>query len=645
MKKLLTMIGAAADLTAKALAAAAAIGAMASLPSYAVTPDYYVPWVGFNGSQYIDTGITAKSGTKAEMWFTMDSGSCMLAAQGTQGSLAFAQNWSSYIGGQAPGGTKNGAYYHTDYAVNKGDELFLHVTSELDPNGILTMQINGGSSHTLGTATYGASYNADRTLYLFAMNKKGSPDYYASGKCYGLKIWQTNDVDGAYTLVRHMKPCIKDGVAGMYDSVEDEILYPNSGALSCPYGYPDSFVQYIEADGNQGLDLGVIARAGTKTELRVNQVGNVMMGASSGVGTFNPLQIVSGGFIGCQYNGGSGKSGVKPGTGFHHVLSEIAADGKMSFSVDGKAATVEDKAPIDTGLNFNLFTMNYMGTNNWQYSGSGKCYGLKIWQTNDVDGAYSLVRDMKPCVKDGIVGLYDEVSHCLFTNVVRKAKSSAWLYAPTGTPDSVVKYVGATGSQVVDVGVIARTGTKVEVCFTHSAESVVLGASSTSNSTGFVSFVQDWSTYIGGQVGGSGKSYKKENGYKMAQGDSRLFSAVSTLGTDGSLKMVVDGGDEVTLSTAAGPSFDTGRTIYLFGANMDGIAKYKVSAKCYGLKIWQTNGVDGAYTLVRDMKPCVKGNVPGLYDAVSDSIFYPLYGALSAGPEVVERRGSMIFVL
>ena len=626
----------------KLIAVVAICVATASSSSRAAEPDYFVPWVWFNGSQYIDTGITAKSGTKAEMWFTMDGGTCMLAAQGTQGALVFAQNWSNYIGGQAPGGTKNGNYFSKSYPVYEGDELFLHVTSELDSNGGLTMQINGESSKEVGTATTGASYNADRTLYLFAMNKNGSPDYYACGKCYGLKIWQTNGVDGAYTLVRHMKPCIKDGVAGMYDSVEDEILYPNSGALSCPYGYPDAFVQYIEADGNQGLDLGVIARAGTKTELRVNQVGNVMMGASSGVGTFNPLQVVSGGFIGCQYNGGSGKSGVKPGTGFHHVLSEIAADGKMSFSVDGKAATVEDKAPIDTGLNFNLFTMNYMGTNNWQYSGSGKCYGLKIWQTNDVDGAYSLVRDMKPCVKDGIVGLYDEVSHCLFTNVVRKAESSAWLSAPTGTPDSVVKYVGSTGAQVVDVGVIARAGTKTELCFTHTAGSVLLGASSTSSNSGFVTFAQTWGEHIGGQAGGTGKAYQTTDSYRMKQG--KFFSAVSTLGTDGKLKMAVNDGEEVELSAAAGPSFDTGRSIYLFGANMNGITNHLSTANCYSLKIWQTNGVDGTYTLARDMKPCVKGNVAGLYDAVSDSIFYPLYGTLYAGPEVVNRRGLMIVV-
>ena len=57
--------------------------------------------------------------------------------------------------------------------------------------------------------------------------------------------------------------------------------------------------------------------------------------------------------------------------------------------------------------------------------------------------------------------------------------------------------------------------------------------------------------------------------------------------------------------------------------------------RLYYAKIWQTNGLDAtSYRLVRDYRPCVKNGVAGLYDAVSETIFYPAMNALNSGPAI-----------
>ena len=55
---------------------------------------------------------------------------------------------------------------------------------------------------------------------------------YFFGRCHYVKIWQTN-ASGEYVLVRDYVPCLKDGMAGMYDNVSHTISYP----VGRPFGY------------------------------------------------------------------------------------------------------------------------------------------------------------------------------------------------------------------------------------------------------------------------------------------------------------------------------------------------------------------------------------------------------------------------
>ena len=67
---------------------------------------------------------------------------------------------------------------------------------------------------------------------------------------------------------------------------------------------------------------------------------------------------------------------------------------------------VRPEAAIDTGLNMYLFAQNKNGSA--ALKSSVRCYGVKIWQ----DG--KLVRDFRPCMKNGAGCLYDAVARKIF---------------------------------------------------------------------------------------------------------------------------------------------------------------------------------------------------------------------------------------
>lgn len=110
-------------------------------------------------------------------------------------------------------------------------------------------------------------------LYLFACNdaKNGKSIYQSAARCYGLTIYQ-----GGETQVRNFKPCVKDGQAALYDTVSQRIFYPvpaipaegNTGAVlpESANSAPVAFLEWVESDGTQFVDTGVVGKSGTTAE-------------------------------------------------------------------------------------------------------------------------------------------------------------------------------------------------------------------------------------------------------------------------------------------------------------------------------------------------------------------------------------------
>ena len=78
-------------------------------------------------------------------------------------------------------------------------------------------------TNTIWSGTEGA-INTGLPLYIFTCNVNGCPylnsssSMSAKARCYGLEIWQDN------VMVRQFKPCLKNGVPGLYDTVSGRIF-------------------------------------------------------------------------------------------------------------------------------------------------------------------------------------------------------------------------------------------------------------------------------------------------------------------------------------------------------------------------------------------------------------------------------------
>ena len=219
--------------------ALAASVALAAFCGFAETPDYFVEWVKPSGNLYVDTGIRGKSGTKISVRFYH----------------ADADNYANIIGASASGGTQrvgigfwgeSNRYNYGDqdkdaggaYVPNTYDYI---IEQEFSATGVITSRTTypGGRKAQdvkvdVNTTDYSATQGAvdsGVSLYLFARNNGGAAADFHRGRLYECKVWQLDGND-AWQLAGNFMPCVKDGVAGVYDAVRETILYPVGNTLT-----------------------------------------------------------------------------------------------------------------------------------------------------------------------------------------------------------------------------------------------------------------------------------------------------------------------------------------------------------------------------------------------------------------------------
>ena len=441
---------------------------MAALsPARAETPDAFLEYVASTGTQFVDTGVRAKSGIRAEMgmmwtkntWYYMT----FLGAKNGDNNLILCHahnttHWSYFYG------STNASLDEISDIPVKALDKYYEVASEYTADGRFSATIDGVTA-TATPAVDGAPVGANDTglnLYLFARNSNGDGtlNLPTDARCYYLKIW-TNGVDGVYVLARDFKPCVKGGVAGLYDKVTGEILYsgtstaleagPEAASALPPGATP---LEYVESAGNHFVDTGVRAKSG------INAKMGMMWTGSGGYTTFLGARNGDDNLLLCHLHSTSywayfyGKAnkylyylntslGTRTLNKYYEVEAGYTTDGRFSTTING--VTVTDTPSVsgtpvgalDTGLNLYLFARNLNGDGTASLPSLARCYYLKIW-AGEVDGEYDLVRDFLPC-KDpsGTVALYDTVS-------------KGYFYPNTGTL--------AAGPEIVTGGDVAWTG-------------------------------------------------------------------------------------------------------------------------------------------------------------------------------------------
>ena len=185
---------------------------------------------------------------------------------------------------------------------------------------------------------------------------------------------------------------------------------------------PDAFVEYVESNGTQYIDTGIVGRCGTNAEMTIQWRSGTDSSFLSSRRDDSDTRFIlcsnQGGSFGHYYMAHGGyerardtTASVRNPDAVVRIASGIIHDGenvKYAMRLNGtkEINVVRPEVAIDTGLNMYLFAQNKNGSA--ALKSSVRCYGVKIWQ----DG--KLVRDFRPCMKNGAGCLYDAVARKIF---------------------------------------------------------------------------------------------------------------------------------------------------------------------------------------------------------------------------------------
>lgn len=212
------------------------IAAVAALPLLAVdVPDSYIDYVESTGAQYVDTGIEGRYGTKVEVRFTGWTGNST-ALFGSVGDSSYnnnhfltfrsTSNRLRFIYG--PSGKSGDTY--TAAGANAID-IYHKTTVEVTDDGTVNLTFDNAAATTAASSL--GQFTTGTNIWLFAGNSRGSMGWACSARLFGCRIWQDGD------LVRDYRPCMKDGRPGLYESIEQKVVFSNSGTdLVAPSDFP-----------------------------------------------------------------------------------------------------------------------------------------------------------------------------------------------------------------------------------------------------------------------------------------------------------------------------------------------------------------------------------------------------------------------
>lgn len=186
----------------------------------------------------------------------------------------------------------------------------------------------------------------------------------------------------------------------------------NGGRLPATY----QEVEYIESNGTQYIDTGVIGQSTINVEVKAqtsDTTHDMPLIGSRGAGGYND-------FLFWLHNNNStpaqafsygNASAIVKNIGSIGEIYVLKNEGKQFYINGTLQGTSTQSQSFTNNTSLYLFALNYAGTIDSRKF-YGKLYYCKLWQ-ND-----TLVRDFVPCYRksDGEIGLYDLVNDQFYTN-------------------------------------------------------------------------------------------------------------------------------------------------------------------------------------------------------------------------------------
>ncbi|MCQ2393848.1 MAG: hypothetical protein MJ249_06110 [Kiritimatiellae bacterium] len=164
------------------------------------------------GTQFIDTGIVGKSGTKMDanyVWLAGNDSTILGARADNTRYYLSHMYWNSdwYVGYNAWVCAKNNVGY-------KAGDAF-HVVCELK-KGVQSLVVN---DQQLYHTTFSDTYDTKLNLYVFGCNYNGVPKVCIKAQLFDMKIWQDDVLKRSYRPV-----VLANGDGALYDEVTDAIF-------------------------------------------------------------------------------------------------------------------------------------------------------------------------------------------------------------------------------------------------------------------------------------------------------------------------------------------------------------------------------------------------------------------------------------
>lgn len=178
----------------------------------------YISYVKTTGTQYIDTGVNAKTGLSSEIVLSIDDFNGIndfgiLGARVSSTRIYLLHYYNGFTYGY-------GGYYSMGKSLNVNQKYSISTNLNV---GNQVLNVDGEKLN--GTST--SRYDLNTNLYLFAINNSNSVTFTApSLTLYSCKIYDENG-----NLIRDFKPAIRNSnfTVGLYDEV-NSIFYPSLSA-------------------------------------------------------------------------------------------------------------------------------------------------------------------------------------------------------------------------------------------------------------------------------------------------------------------------------------------------------------------------------------------------------------------------------
>lgn len=172
-----------------------------------------------DGTQYIDTGVKIKGNSVVKMHFKSISNSENYALYG-------ASNGSAYNNGEFSCFWNNTLYDVVLPSSNTASSVVTRPSYNANTEynieqSFSYFKVNGTTYNISGESTY----QGNRNMYIFTVNRGGGLVYSGAYKLYGMEIYEGE------TKVRDFKPCFRksDCAVGLYDEVT-KTFFTNSGS-------------------------------------------------------------------------------------------------------------------------------------------------------------------------------------------------------------------------------------------------------------------------------------------------------------------------------------------------------------------------------------------------------------------------------